>query len=125
MRFMKATLAGAPRCLSCARAETKFTAAVFFRIMSRRPIAVPSVRGIDWKALGYLTSILSVFFLGAAAWLKDHPPWWYRPALIFGMITSIVGMGFRYKSHLDEQREIRRAETEAEKSSGRTSDNPS
>lgn len=90
--------------------------------MSRRPVAIPSAKGIDWKGLGYLTSILSVFFLGAAAWLKDNPPWWYRPVLIFGMIMSIVGMGFRYKSHLDEQREIRKAEAEAEQGSNRRHD---
>lgn len=96
-----------------------------FTVMSRRPVAIPSAKGIDWKGLGYLTSIVSVLFLGTAAWLKDNPPWWYRPAVILGMITSIVGMGFRYKSHLDEQREIRKAEAEAEHSSGRTSENSS
>jgi hypothetical protein len=30
-----------------------------------------------------------------------------------GMAASIIGMGFRYKAHLDQQREIRKAETEA------------
>ena len=72
--------------------------------------------GFDWKALGYLTSIVSVFFLGAAAWQKEHPPWWFHPALIIGMATSILGMGFRYKSHLDEQRQIRNAEASAKQS---------
>jgi hypothetical protein len=77
-------------------------------------------RGFDWKALGYLTSILSVFFLGAAAWQKEHPPWWLHPALIIGMATSILGMAFRYKSHLDEQRQIRNAEADAEQQPRRT-----
>ena len=27
----------------------------------------PVIMGIDWKGLGYLTSIASVFFLGAVA----------------------------------------------------------
>jgi len=75
-------------------------------------IAIPN--GIDWKALGYLTSIVSVFFLGCAAWLKESPPWWYHPALLTGMATSILGMGFRYKSHLDERREFSKAEKKAE-----------
>jgi hypothetical protein len=70
-------------------------------------------KGFDWKAAGYITSIVSVFFLGAVAALKDHPPWWYYPALATGMIASILGMAFRYKSHLDEQREIRKAQEEA------------
>jgi len=70
---------------------------------------------MDWKALGYLTSIMSVFFLGAVAWLKDNPPWWYYPALIAGMATSIFGMGFRYKSHREEQRKIKKAQQEAER----------
>ena len=70
--------------------------------------------GFDWKALGYIASIVSVLFLGAVAALKEHPPWWYYPALVIGMVTSILGMAFRYKSHIDEQREIRRAQKEAE-----------
>ncbi len=83
--------------------------------MARRRITVPTSHGVDWKAIGYLTSIVSVLFLGAAASLKENPPWWYYPALIIGMITSICGMGFRYKSHLDEQREINKAEAEAKR----------
>ena len=71
--------------------------------------------GIDWKGLGYLTSIASVFFLGAIAWPKTGDPGWYVPVLIAGMATSIIGMGFRYKAHLDEQREIRKAKAEAER----------
>jgi hypothetical protein len=69
--------------------------------------------GIDWKGLGYLVSIVSVFFLGAIAWPKPDAPWWHLPALIVGMATSVVGMGFRYKSHLDELRELKRTEAEA------------
>jgi hypothetical protein len=77
--------------------------------------------GFDWKAVGYLTSIVSVFFLGAAAWQKEHPPWWFHPALIVGMATSIAGMAFRYKSHLDEQRQIRNAEADAKQPANRAS----
>jgi hypothetical protein len=70
--------------------------------------------GIDWKGLGYLVSILSVFLLGAIAWPKDDDPTWHLPVLIAGMATSILGMAFRYKSHLDEQRELKRTEAKAD-----------
>lgn len=78
--------------------------------MPRVNVKSQTVEGFDWKATGYLTSIVSVLFLGAAAWLKEHPPWWYHPAIAIGMLTSIGGMAFRYKSHLDEKSEIKRAE---------------
>jgi hypothetical protein len=77
-------------------------------------VTIPPVRGLDWKAIGYLTSIVSVFFLGAIAWPKPEDPDWHLPALLVGMATSILGMAFRYKAHLDQQREIRKAEAEAE-----------
>jgi hypothetical protein len=82
--------------------------------MKLRPTTMPATKGVDWKAVGYLTSIASVFFLGAVASLKDNPPSWYFPALLAGIATSILGMGFRYKAHRDEQREIRKAQEEAE-----------
>ena len=77
--------------------------------MPRINVGSQSVEGFDWKAAGYVTSIVSVLFLGAAAWLKELPPWWYHPALAIGMLTSICGMAFRYKSHLDEKSEIKDA----------------
>jgi hypothetical protein len=83
--------------------------------MLAKPVITLGRLRIDWKGLGYLTSIASVFFLGAIAWVKMNAPWWYYPILIFGMATSIVGMGFRYKAHLDEQRQIRDAQAKAEK----------
>jgi len=70
---------------------------------------------IDWKGVGYLISILSVLFLGAIAWPRPEDPWWHLPALILGMATSIIGMACRYKAHLDQQREIEKAEAEARK----------
>jgi hypothetical protein len=75
--------------------------------------SIPTRPRVDWKALGYLISITSVFFLGAIAWPKSADPWWHLPALILGMATSILGMACRYKAHLDQQREIKKAETEA------------
>lgn len=83
--------------------------------MRHESVTIPAVKGIDWKALGYLISILSVFLLGAVAWPKEHAPGWYHPILIAGMATSILGMASRYKAHLDQQREIRKAEAEAER----------
>jgi hypothetical protein len=82
--------------------------------MRHQTVTIPAGNGIDWKGLGYLISIASVFFLGAAAWQKPNAPWWYYPALVLGMATSIVGMACRYKAHLDEKAEIRKAEAKAE-----------
>jgi hypothetical protein len=82
--------------------------------MLAKPIITLGRFAIDWKGLGYLTSIVSVLFLGAIAWPKPDDPAWHAPALIIGMATSIIGMGFRYKAHLDEQREIKKAEAKAE-----------
>ncbi len=70
---------------------------------------------IDWKGLGYLVSIVSVFFLGAIAWPKDGDPAWHLPVLIAGMATSVIGMGFRYKAHLDQQKELRDVESEEQR----------
>ena len=78
-------------------------------------VTKPVLLGIDWKGLGYLTSMASVFFLGAIAWPKPDAPAWHLPALIIGVATSLVGMALRYKSHLYQQAEIRKAEAEAEK----------
>ena len=70
--------------------------------------------GLDWKALGYLISIVSVFFLGAVAWAKENPPDWYYPVLVIGMATSVIGMGCRYMAHLHQKAEIRKAKAEAD-----------
>ena len=72
-----------------------------------------SKSGIDWKGLGYLVSMLSVCLLGAIAWPKARDPAWHLPVLIVGIATSILGMAFRYKSHLDQQRELKKAEADA------------
>jgi hypothetical protein len=83
--------------------------------MQHENVTVPAPAGLDIKAIGYLTSIVSVFFLGAVAWAKENPPGWYYPALVVGMVTSIVGMGFRYVAHLRQKREIRKANENAER----------
>jgi len=91
--------------------ETNSGAAMFLAGMRHQIVTTAS--GADCKALGYLISICSVFFLGAIAWPKTGEPWWHLPLLIAGMGTSIIGMACRYKSHVDEQREIKRAKAEA------------
>jgi hypothetical protein len=54
-------------------------------MMRQETITIPAVRGVDWKALGYIVSIVSVFFLGAIAWPQPSDPSWHLPALIIGM----------------------------------------
>ncbi len=76
-------------------------------------VQIPSDKGPDWKGLGYLVSIVSVFFLGSVAWPKPEDPSWHLPALIAGMSASVLGMGFRYLAHRKQQAEIRKAEAEA------------
>ena len=68
---------------------------------------------MDWKGLGYLVSIVSVFLLGAVAWPKPEDPGWHQLVLIAGIATSIIGMGFRYIAHRKEQAEIKRTKAEA------------
>ena len=84
--------------------------------MRHDKVTIPAPTGIDIKAIGYLTSIVSVLFLGAVAWAKETPPGWFYPALVIGMATSMIGMGFRYAAHLRQKREIEKAKAEAERS---------
>jgi len=83
--------------------------------MNRESVTIPAPPGLDWKAIGYLVSIVSVLFLGAVAWAKENPPGWYHPVLVIGMATSIVGMGCRYMAHLRQKREIEQTRAEAER----------
>ena len=73
----------------------------------------PAGSGIDWKGLGYLVSIVSVFLLGAIAWPTQTEPRWYMPVLVAGMATSICGMGFRYLAHLQQMKELKKTKAEA------------
>jgi len=83
--------------------------------MRHEAVTISAPPGTDFKAIGYLTSIVSVLFLGAVAWTKENPPAWYYPVLVAGMALSIIGMGFRYAAHLREKREIKEAKAEAER----------
>ena len=67
---------------------------------------------MDWKGLGYLVSIVSVLLLGAIAGPTDSEPRWHVPVLIAGMATSICGMGFRYMAHIQQQRELKKIESD-------------
>jgi hypothetical protein len=64
--------------------------------MSHPHITEPVFLGVDWKGLGYLVD-----------------PRWHLPVLLAGMVASILGMALRYKAHLDQQRELKKAEAEA------------
>ncbi|HEY7007199.1 MAG TPA: hypothetical protein VH392_12050 [Sphingomicrobium sp.] len=83
--------------------------------MRHESVKVARPGGLDFKAIGHLTSIVSVLFLGAVAWTKENPPGWYYPVLIIGMAASIAGMGFRYLAHLRQKHEIRKAKDKAER----------
>jgi hypothetical protein len=85
--------------------------------MRHENITITTPTGIDWKGLGYVVSIVSVFFLGAIAWPGPEDPRWHLPALVAGMVLSIVGMGLRYLAHLKQQKEMARVEAEARRQS--------
>jgi hypothetical protein len=95
--------------------ETIRGARMFLIRMRPETVTIAAPHGLDWKALGYLISIVSVFFLGAVAWPKEYSPAWYHPVLAVGMATSIIGMGCRYIAHLQEKREIKNAQQEADR----------
>jgi hypothetical protein len=82
-------------------------------VMRHENAKVSESSRVDWNGVGYLTSIASVFFLGLVAWPNPDEPQWVLPALIVGMALSILGMAFRYWSHLQERKEIRKAKAEA------------
>ena len=81
--------------------------------MRHSPLDPEQHEAVDWKAVGYLVSIVSVFLLGAIAWPTSSEPRWHMPVLIAGMATSICGMGFRYMAHLQQQKELKRTKAEA------------
>lgn len=82
--------------------------------MRHSTVTIPQPHGVDWKGIGYLFSVLGVLLLGAQAMPKPDDPWWYWPALIGGVVTSIIGFVVRYMAHLKQRREIERTEAEAQ-----------
>lgn len=88
---------------------------MFLRSMRHETVTIAAPTRLDWKALGYLISIVSVLFLGAVAWTKENPPSWYYPVLVLGMVMSIAGMGCRYLAHLRQKQEIQQAQRKSER----------
>jgi uncharacterized membrane protein YqhA len=81
--------------------------------MRHDKVTVARPHKLDWKAAGYLVSIVSVLFLGAVAAAKENPPGWYYPVLAAGMLTSIAGMACRYMAHLHQKHEMRKVKSRA------------
>lgn len=74
--------------------------------MRHETVTIPVGNGIDWRGIGYLFSIVGILLLGAEAMPKPGDPWWYWPALVGGVVTSIIGFGLRYLAHLKQRREM-------------------
>lgn len=83
--------------------------------MRHETVTVPVPAGIDWKGVGYLSSIVGALLLGAIAWPKPEDPAWHLPALILGVATTIAGFIVRYMAHLKQRREIEQAKREAKR----------
>jgi hypothetical protein len=83
--------------------------------MRHETVTIPVAHGIDWKGIGYLFSIAGALLLGAQAWPKPTDPAWHLPALIGGVVTTIIGFAVRYIAHLKERKEIAEAKREAER----------
>jgi hypothetical protein len=95
--------------------ETNAAARMFLCRMRHETVKVPVTHGIDWKGIGYLFSIVGALLLGAHAWPKPTDPWWHLPALIAGVLATIIGFAVRYVAHLKERKEIDQAKREAER----------
>jgi hypothetical protein len=83
--------------------------------MRHQTVTIPAAQGVDWKAIGYLLSMVGALLLGAIAWPKPEDPAWHLPALIVGVGTTIAGFGVRYMAHLKQRKEIEETKREAEK----------
>ena len=59
---------------------------------------------MDWKAAGYVISMVSVMLIGAVAWPGDDDPAWMAPVLLAGMLFSILGMGMRWVASAQEKK---------------------
>lgn len=83
--------------------------------MRHETVTIPVARGIDWKGIGYLLSMVGALLLGAIAWPKPEDPAWHLPALIGGVVTTIAGFGVRYMAHLKQRKEIEETKRQAER----------
>ena len=57
------------------------------------------------KTIGYFVSAVSVILLGAVAWNTVAHDSTLQLLLVLGMLTSVAGMGFRWASSFQDQRE--------------------
>jgi len=83
--------------------------------MRHETVTIPVAKGVDWKGIGYLFSIVGALLLGAQAWPKPTDPSWHMPAVIIGVSTTIVGFVVRYIAHLRQRKEIDQAKRDAER----------
>ena len=83
--------------------------------MRHETVTIPAARAIDWKGIGYLSSIVGALLLGAHAWPKPTDPSWHLPVLVGGVGMTIIGFVVRYVAHLRERREIEQTKREAER----------
>ena len=100
--------------------ETNRLAGMFLHHASRKRHGRSSRRQAGLERHRLFDLDLSVFFLGAIAWPKPDDPRWHVAVLVAGMATSILGMGFRYKAHLDQLRELKKTEAKADGQRPRT-----
>ena len=84
--------------------------------MRHETVEIPAIRGVDWKGVGYLLSMVGALLLGAIAWPKPDDPVWHLPALLMGVATTLAGFGVRYLAHLKQRREIDDTKRKAERS---------
>lgn len=82
--------------------------------MRHDPVTLAERSHVDWKGIGYGFSMLGMLLMGAEAMPKPTDPWWYWPALIGGVLTSIAGFAIRYIAHRKQRREIKRTEAKAD-----------
>lgn len=88
---------------------------MFLKTMRHEHVRPAKDEGVDWKGIGYLFSIVGALLLGADAWPKPTDPAWHLPALIAGVLVTIIGFAVRYLAHLKQRREIEEAKREADR----------
>jgi len=88
---------------------------MFLTRMRHETVTIAVPQGMDWKAIGYLLSMVGALLLGAIAWPKPEDPSWHLPALIVGVGTTIGGFAVRYMAHLKQRREIEETKREAQR----------
>ncbi len=80
---------------------------------------MPLNRASRFKGAGYLTSTVSVILLAIVALKGAKDDALLMTCLILGALTSIAGMGLRWRSHRIEQREKARLKRQADANSAK------